>query len=184
MFMRLLFLLMFVPFVSEADLVLRYKAYVAQRGFSPDIVNTRGSPITVFVNPDKSLDRISWNSWKAGLGEPLVTDIPDASTASNILTQYYANQEAERQATKPLEQRQYENQFFALTEQLFNLTGVTNDVTPKLGFPELQAKIEQVQATDPMLAVNLSLKLLSIDSALKRYDTLWWDDAIQHVLGE
>lgn len=95
-----------------------------------------------------------------------------------------AEEEAQRQAAKPLERKVYENQFFDLIEQLYNATGVTNEVTPKLGFPEIQSLIETVQATDPMAAVNYSLKLLSIDAALKRYDVLWWDDAIQHVIPE
>lgn len=95
-----------------------------------------------------------------------------------------AEKEAQRQASKPLGQRQYENQFFDLIEELHNATGVTNQVTPKLGFPEIQTLIETIQVTDPMGAVNYSLKLLTVDSALKRYDTLWWDDAVQHEIPE
>lgn len=122
--------------------------------------------------------------WPFSFPAPDDFTLPTPEQAEQILSDYASQKEAQRQSDKPLEQRQYENQFFSLTEELFNLTGVTNDVTPKLGFPELQAKIEQIQATDPMAAVNLSLKLLTIDAALKRYDALWWDDAIQHELPE
>lgn len=55
-----------------------------------------------------------------------------------------------------------------------------DDPTPKLGFEELTPMIEGIQAADPMTAINLTLKGLSIDSALKRYDATWWDDAVEH----
>jgi len=109
---------------------------------------------------------------------PIQIRTPEAEAA------WRAAKAVEAQAAKPLERKVYENQFFGLIEELYNVTGVTNQVTPKLGFPEIQSLIETVQATDPMGAVNYSLKLLSIDAALKRYDTLWWDDAIEHTLPE
>lgn len=160
----------------------RVKAYLIQNGQDPELV------YDMFIIPGVD-ENIYLNRWiPQNLAEPSEQDLLSSEEAAQVVSAYYENKAAEdfavRQASKPLEQRQYENQFYALIEQLFNLTGVTNEVTPKLGFPGLQAKIEQVQATDPMLAINLSLKLLSIDSALKRYDTLWWDDAIQHEIPE
>jgi hypothetical protein len=166
--------------LSFADLVTQYRGYVASRGFSPDIVNTRGSPITVFRKPDGSLDFIRWSVRNANLEKPSSENLPTIEEAEAAIEAYYANKEAARQAAKPLEQRQYENQFFSLIEELYNVTGVTNEVTPKLGFPEIRELIDTVQASDPMAAVNYSLELLSIDAALKRYSVLWWDDAIQH----
>jgi hypothetical protein len=86
---------------------------------------------------------------------------------------------------KSTEQKTYENGFFALTEELLTLTEderAGQEPPVKLGFPEIQTLIEAIQATDPMAAVNFSLKLLTIDAALKRYDTLWWDNAATHEL--
>ena len=54
----------------------------------------------------------------------------------------------------------------------------------KLGFGELQSLLDTMsQAGSEMFAasVSLSLKMLSIDAALKRYDMLWWDDAVYHA---
>lgn len=182
--MKYFILFLLLTCSASASLVDRYKAYVIQSGQDPNLVNRRGSPITVFTKPDGSLDWLVWRDNVVGFLPPQEDQLPSVEQAAVVLENYAAQKESQRQASKPLEQRTYENQFYALTEQLFNLTGVTNEITPKLGFPELQAKIEQIQATDPMTAVNLSLKLLSIDAALKRYSVLWWDDAIQHDLGE
>jgi hypothetical protein len=95
--------------------------------------------------------------------------------------------EAERQSQKPLEQRQYENAFFALTEQVLTLSSdprVGQTPPVKLGFDELNALLESLFDSDMATATKFSIKLLSIDSALKRYNTLWWDDAITHEIPE
>ena len=89
-----------------------------------------------------------------------------------------------RQAMKPPMRKYYENMFFDLIDELLVLTNNPQEPTPKLGFPELQGLINQIQSTDPTAAVNLSLNLLTIDAALKRYDMMWWDNAIRHDLGE
>ena len=86
------------------------------------------------------------------------------------------------QARKTPGQRVYENAFFDLIEELLIITDNVQDPVPKLGFPELQALIAQVQSVDPMAAVNLSLNLLTIDAALKRYNMLWWDNAVRHEI--
>jgi len=86
---------------------------------------------------------------------------------------------------KSTEQKAYESQFFQLTEELLTLTEderAGQDPPIKLGFPDIQILIEAVQAVDPMGAVNFSLKLLTIDAALKRYDMMWWDNAVEHTL--
>ena len=91
--------------------------------------------------------------------------------------------EAARQAAKPAARKAYENEFFAFIRLVLAAAGDprADDVpTPKLGFEELTPMIEGIQASDPMAAVNLTLKGLSIDSALKRYDAMWWDDAAEH----
>lgn len=98
-----------------------------------------------------------------------------------------AQVEAQRQSDKPLEQRQYENAFFALTEQVLTLSSdprVGQTPPVKLGFDELNALLESLFDSDMATATKLSIKLLSIDSALKRYNTLWWDDAITHEIPE
>jgi hypothetical protein len=98
-----------------------------------------------------------------------------------------AEAESARQLSKPIEQRQYENTFFSLTEQL--LTALDDpragqEPPVKLSFPEIDAILEQLFEVDLATATRASIKLLGIDAALKRYNTLWWDDAIQHELPE
>ncbi len=86
---------------------------------------------------------------------------------------------------KPAEQQQYENEFFQLVQQLLVATGDPRkdlENTPKLGFPDLQVLIETVQSVDPMEAIMASLKLLTLDAALKRYDMMWWDNAMYHTI--
>ena len=91
--------------------------------------------------------------------------------------------ELAHQAAKPAARKAKENELFAFIRLVLAAAGDSraDDVpTPKLGFEELTPMIEGIQASDPMTAVNLTLKGLSIDSALKRYDAMWWDDAAEH----
>lgn len=90
---------------------------------------------------------------------------------------------AARQDEKTLEQKTYENQFFTLTEQLLTVSsdpraGQTPPI--KLSFPEIDSLIEALFNTDANTATRISVKMLSIDSTLKRYNVLWWDEVIQH----
>jgi hypothetical protein len=63
-----------------------------------------------------------------------------------------------------------QNQYMTMCGQL------TGQAPCKLGFGELQSVIESLMATDPNTAVALSLKLLTLDAALKREGGLqWWD---------
>ena len=67
---------------------------------------------------------------------------------------------------------------YALQNQYMTLCGQLTGQNPvKLGFAELQGIIEGMMATDPNTAVALSLKLLTLDAALKREGGLqWWDN--------
>lgn len=98
------------------------------------------------------------------------------------LAQREAAVEAQRQSEKPLERKQYENAFFSLIEQVLTLANepVPTPI-PKLGFSELNAMIESLQVTHTQEAIFFALKLLSVDAALKRYDSLWWDDVYYHT---
>ena len=128
-------------------------------------------------------DIIIIESWAVpGIPEPSEADLPSLEDAQQFLTEYDAALRLERQQAKPQAQKTYENAFFDLIDELLVLVDDPQDPTPKLGFPELQALIAQVQSVDPMAAVNLSLNLLTIDAALKRYDMLWWDNAVRHEI--
>jgi len=82
--------------------------------------------------------------------------------------------EVEMQAAKSVELKALENEFYELCNQLFGDYG-------KRGFVEIRAKVEQLQATDPMLAVTMSLRLLAIDAEARREGgDKWWDTAIRH----
>lgn len=118
---------------------------------------------------------------------PIPDVLPSDEDTLLLLQEFEEVKNSQRQASKPLEQRQYENAFFALTEQVLTLSSdprVGQTPPVKLGFDELNALLESLFDSDMATATKLSIKLLSIDSALKRYNTLWWDDAIQHEIPE
>ena len=88
------------------------------------------------------------------------------------------------QESKSTDQKIYENKFFDLCKLILTTVGdprATLEVTPKLGFNELSALIEGFEVTDFNASVKFSLKLLSLDASLKRFDILWWDNAIYHT---
>ena len=122
--------------------------------------------------------------WDYDLPFPTEEVLPTAEEAAVWKAERIESAEAARQAAKPPMRKYYENMFFDLIDELLVLTNNPQEPTPKLGFPELQGLINQIQSTDPTAAVNLSLNLLTIDAALKRYDMMWWDDAVRHDLGE
>ena len=160
---------------SHASLIDRIEMYVVTNGqpFSPGVL---------FGVYAENLDEVGF--WDYDLPFPTDENLPSAEEAAIWKADRIQSAEAARQAAKPLAQKQYENAFFDLIDTLLTLTGDPQDPTPKLGFPELQGLINQIQSTDPTTAVNLSLNLLTIDAALKRYDMMWWDNAVRHDLGE
>lgn len=88
------------------------------------------------------------------------------------------------QDSKSVDQKVYENKFFDLCKLILTTVGdsrATLEVTPKLGFDELSTLIEGFEDTDFNASVKFSLKLLSLDASLKRFDTLWWNNAIYHT---
>jgi len=101
--------------------------------------------------------------------EKIQVDIIEAEVNSQIIHN-----------AKPLDQKLLENSFFDLTEHLLTLkSDPRTNQTPrvKLGFAEIEQLIESLPEESVLIGIKMSLKLLSIDSALKRYNTLWWDNA-------
>jgi hypothetical protein len=140
---------------TQAKLDDLHRAYKARPGIFPSLVDTL-----------------------SGVWTPVIDG--DVSSALDVVVSLY-------QASKPLEQRAYENAFFELTEQVLALSEderAGQEPPVKLGFDELNTLLEALFDADMVNATKLSIKLLSIDSALKRYNTLWWDDAIQHEIPE
>lgn len=87
------------------------------------------------------------------------------------------------QQSKSLEQKEYEDQFFLLTKEI--LTAVDDPrkdevPVPKLGMDELSTMLETLEATDFNTSIKYSLNLLKLDAALKRFNILWWDNAVFH----
>jgi hypothetical protein len=94
------------------------------------------------------------------------------------------DKEQAKQSMKSVEQRQYENKFFQLTELiLIILEDPRAGQSPptKLTMQEITGLLEQFSDTSFEDSTMLSLNLLAIDSALKRYSTLWWDDVHYHT---
>lgn len=85
------------------------------------------------------------------------------------------------------EVRKYiENGFFDLIKIVLAAVGderAALESPPKLGFDEIEELITIIKTgsngstPNPLLAMELGIKLLSIDAALKRYDARWWDFA-------
>ena len=124
-----------------------------------------------------------WHWAVPGIDAP--ESLPTDAEAEAVLTARALNSEAARQDAKPATLKALENDFFAFVRLVLTAAGdprAADTPTPKLGFEELTPMIEGIQAADPMAAVGLTLKGLSIDSALKRYSPVWWDDAAEHEM--
>ena len=93
----------------------------------------------------------------------------DALISDRLERERLANVEANR------ERWTLENNFLLLCDSLTN-----SDTHTKLGFPEIEVIMTGLMESNQTLAVQLSLKLLMLDSALKRYDLLWWDSCEWH----
>ena len=78
--------------------------------------------------------------------------------------------ELARQAAKNDTLKGIENEFISLCQQL--------GFAGKAGFDELEAVLLEMADRDQ--ARDISLKLLSIDAAGKRYDARWFDDCVWH----
>jgi hypothetical protein len=87
------------------------------------------------------------------------------------------------QKSKSLDQKTYENKFFSLCKDVLEAAGdprFSDASTPKLGMDELVTLIESYNESNFNLSIKHSLKLLSLDAALKRFNLLWWDSAMLH----
>ena len=123
-------------------------------------------------------------SWTVpGIPAPTAETLPSVEEAEVILAADSAAKDAARQASKPDERKQYENRYFELSSTVLAAAGdprASETPAPKLGFMELSDLIRTIQATNAMGAVSLTLELLTVDAALKRFDQLWWDDVAVH----
>jgi len=78
------------------------------------------------------------------------------------------------QAVKTTTLKLAENKFMDVCESIIGQK-------VKLGFDEIQEIIEPMQTNNPEMFMGLSIKLLAIDSELKREGGVkWWDDCIYH----
>lgn len=156
----------------------RVDAYLAQNGIDPDVARQKA---WVTYGTDAQIE-----SWRApGVPQPAEFDLPSDEDAPGILEAFAASAELARQAAKPAEQKAFENRYYDLVRQVLTVAGdprASEVPTPKLGFVLLGDLIRDHQAVDPMGAVSLTLELLTVDAALKRYSALWWDDAVEHEL--
>jgi len=161
----------------------RVRAYAMSQGLPESVLGPNGR-VVVVSNPDGT-GSIRWRVPE--VPEPTEQTLPSKEAAESILAAHAAAQELVRQAAKPLERKVLENNFYVLVQQILVAASdprADEPTTPKLGFDEITAVIEVIQAADPLTAITFSVKLLSIDAALKRYNTLWWEDAVQHVIPE
>lgn len=142
-------------------------------------VDTRASAFLAAVPAEAGDFTTGW----ASLDEP--TQEVYLASAASLFEELYAARSALDQSAKPVDRKIMENLFYQLIGQVLIAVGdprADDEQIPKLGFPEITALVEVVQVADPMAAINFSLKLLTVDAALKRYDLLWWDTVTQHVL--
>ncbi len=173
-----------VPGFASAFVPVQLQAYLAQAGVDPFAAGSKGQYRVFYMNGEYRLS----GEWSVpGVAAPLESDFLPEGEAALAVAEWAAGREAAleaaHQASKPAARKAYENEFFAFVRLVLAAAGdprASETPTPKLGFDELTPMIEGIQAADPMAAINLTLKGLSIDSALKRYDSMWWDDAVEH----
>lgn len=169
---------------TDFSYALRVKGYAALNGIDQSEFNYETGRLKLSANGDGT-GHVKW-----GIAEvPAPTDatLPTVEDAEIAIAAQAAAKEVARQAAKTLEQKTLENQFYTLISQALlaaNDPRKDDVLVPKLGFPEITALIEVIEVGDAMAAVKLSLRLLTIDAALKRFTPLWWEDAIVHDLGE
>ena len=173
------FAILFITLASAATLCASIVVTVPGKAVSSTALEV------VVAEDQKALNQIAlqFNGARPGVFPALVDKNTGLWVAiTGTVAEAQAELDVKLNEVKPQAQKQYENAFFDLIDELLVLVDDPQDPTPKLGFPELQALIAQVQSVDPMAAVNLSLNLLTIDAALKRYDTMWWDNAVRHEI--
>ena len=115
-------------------------------------------------------------TWIEGDGTTAMAIYQDRLTSEIEIeqTEIVLAAEAVRQSAKSDLLKHTENKYLDICQQL---TGMR----VKLGFAELEEIIGQLMLTDKDLAVALTLKLLTLDAAGKRYGGLnWWDDIVWH----
>ena len=160
----------------------RIRAYVFSKGVDADGEMSSGR-LVLGSRGGRDLYVASWDV--PGVPRPLDGELPSYGDSVAILEGVAESKELARQAAKPAGQKAKENDFYEFIRLVLAAAGdprADDAPTPKLGFEELTPMIEGIQGVDPVAAVNLTLKGLSIDSALKRYSALWWDDAVEHEL--
>jgi len=87
------------------------------------------------------------------------------------------------QDRKSDDQKAYENKFFLLCKDILTAVGdprASEVPIPKLGMDELATLIESCEAIDFNASIKFSIKLLSMDAALRRYNISWWDNAVAY----
>ena len=180
---KLLFALLLLPLASAQALQLsdaQFLAYAYSVGVDP--FDGSGKAALTPSGESYALYR-----WTYPVPAPTEADLLPEAEAAEYVVAYRAAQaiakEAARQAAKPAERKAFENRYYELVRQV--LAAVDDPrkdevPTPKLGFVLLGDLIRDYQAANPMGAVSLTLELLTVDAALKRYDAMWWDDAVEH----
>ena len=163
--------------------VAQFEAYSLANGGPAMLPASRSALVGLEAAPEGGLRLAFWNLKSPPAPEQ--GDLPPLADAEIYLAAHAASAEAARQEAKPQALKALENDFFSFVRLVLTAAGdprASATPTPKLGFEELTPMIEGIQATDPMTAISLTLKGLSIDSALKRYSPVWWDDAQEHNL--
>lgn len=173
----LLFLIFVSRFAWAEDISpIRVQAYLIQNGETNTVINSRKfTLIKQYDNPIYILD------WEFNIPKPTEAMLPSESLATNI----YLGQV---QKNKQVPMKIYENAFYVLSKSVLQLAGdPRGDLPvaqiPKLSFDELNTILDALIDTTgkEKQANKLSLKLLSVNSALQRYDIKWWDNAVYHA---
>ena len=151
---------------------VQVSAYLAARGKSLES-EVLGLNV-IMTGTSDALTLVSWNV--SGVARPGANDWPSVAEAQ-------ASLESLRQAAKPMGRKQGENNYLALCVQVLaalNDPRATNSAPTKLSITELETLLTTLQDSNPMAAVVLSIKFLSVNAMLLRYETLWWEDAKLH----
>lgn len=186
-YLIIIFVLASPSFANEYS--TRVRAYMVTNNIDLNVLKQKDPPISIIITIGKNGGSCYWNTNVLSVAKPTEGNMPDLATAQSILAAKAvadaAAAEAAIQAAKSNDQKEYENAFFTLVNQLLvaiNDPRKTENPAPKLGFDEIGTLIEVLETTDELGSIKISLKLLKIDAALKRYNPLWWDTAITHTI--
>ena len=171
------------------------RAYLAQNGIDPGLLNRRGSPVRLVERDGEA--KLLWDAARLGRrSAPSLDALPGPEEAQAILDAWEAGEDEKLQNAKSQDQKTLENEYFALVEEIYVAAG---EGAPSLeeakNFGQARAKIAKARqnkpgtgqgnkktADDALEFLDMQLKLQGLDLELREHDSNWRGNAKKHEL--